>query len=229
MISVAICTPTAGTVKASYCLSMVGMISHFLTTPVTDDPEEQRIVLYDLMIGSMITNGRETMMRQVIESGSATHMLFVDDDMGWKPEILNSALLRDKDIVLANYRRKMYPWTFTARMSDGNGGDQECITDDEKGDLEPVLFGGFGFCLMKVDKIKEIPQPRFDNQWIEIRKAFTTEDICFMDKARWYGLEVYVDHELSKKVWHVGDFTYRYSDNPAVPAEPLPEVNRFKL
>jgi hypothetical protein len=208
---------------------MVGMISHFLTTPVTDDPEEQRIVLYDLMIGSMITNGRETMMRQVIESGSATHMLFVDDDMGWKPDILNTAISRDKDIVLANYRRKMHPWTFTARVSDGNGGDQECITNDAKNDLEPALFGGFGFCLMKVDKIAQIAEPRFDNQWIEIRKAFTTEDICFMDKARWYGLEVYVDHEISKKVWHVGDFVYRYTDQPVMDTAPQFEVNRFKL
>ena len=227
MSRVAICTPTAGMVKASYCLSVVGLIAHYLATPVEGHETEERVVMYDLMIGSMISTSREFMVEQVLQSDAATHMLFLDDDMGFTADCLNIALSRDKDIVLANYRRKMPPWTFTARKWDGNGSDMECITEESSEGLEEVLFGGFGFCLITVDALKKLSPPRFEQRWIAESGQYTTEDAPFMEKMKRAGISVYVDHDISKKVYHVGDFVYRYSDH--IDAQTNVKTNRFAL
>jgi hypothetical protein len=225
--SVAICTPTAGTVKASYCLSVVGLIAYYLANPVKGHEKEERFVMYDLMIGSMISTSREFMVESVLEGDSATHVLFLDDDMGFSHDCLNIALSRDKDIVLANYRRKSPPWTFTARKWDGNGGDTECLTANDSEGLEEVLFGGFGFCLITVDALRKLSPPRFEQKWIADRGQYTTEDAPFMEKMKAAGVSCYVDHDISKKVYHVGDFVYRHSDQIAAHTDH--KTNRFAL
>jgi len=43
---------------------------------------------------------------------------------------------------------------------------------------------------------------------------YTTEDVAFMERVAKIGEEVYVDHDISKRVYHVGDFVYKYDDCP---------------
>jgi hypothetical protein len=214
-MQVAICTPSSGSVKASYAISLVGLMAHYLAHPVEGYPEdEERKLSFDMLLSTTITTGREIMMRSVLAQHEATHFLFIDDDMGFQPDILNIALSRRKPMVIANYRRRTPPWTFTARVSDGNGGSLECITDDSKSGLERALFGGFGFALMETQMLDRIPVPRFSNNWVPETAMYTTEDVAFMERVAKIGEEVYVDHDISKRVYHVGDFVYKYDDCP---------------
>jgi hypothetical protein len=204
-------------------------MSHYLSHPVDGyPPNEERLMSFDMLLGSVVATSREMMIRKILETKEFTHFCFIDDDMGFAPTILNIALSRKKPMVIANYRRRQPPWTFTARASDGNGGSVECVTDDSKNDLEPVLFGGFGFALMETSLLEKIPQPRFSNDWVPERGIYTTEDISFMERVRATGEEVYVDHDISKLIYHVGDFIYKYDDCPLKGGD-LVAKNRFDV
>ena len=205
--NVAIFTPTSGTVKATYCNSLVGLILYYMTTPIVkDDAHETRGVTLDQIIGSVIIAARESAVEDTLKNPHATHLLFIDDDMGFKSHILNLALSRDKPIVLANYRRKSPPWSFTAIR--GNMPIELSTYEDR---LEPCDFGGFGFALIQRKVLEAIQAPRFLNEWRQDRHGkwvYTTEDYPFFAKAREAGFQPLVDHEISKCVWHVGDHSH---------------------
>jgi hypothetical protein len=218
MINVAIWTLTAGAPKATYTTSLMGMGIYFMNTPIAgfDGP---RGFTYDLFIGSSIVAGREHAVESVLDAEDVTHLLFIDDDMGWKSDCLNIALSRDQPIVIANYRRKTSPFTFTARKQDGN----QCVTSKSSSFMEEVAYGGFGFALIQRDVLRDLKAPRFLPHFIkkedEVRGQYTTEDYPFYAACREQGYRVMVDHEVSKRVWHVGDFVYQWDK---IPREPTP-------
>lgn len=220
MIHVSICTPTTGVVKATYCASLLGMITKFLNDPVLGREEEQRTLSYNLLIGSNIAQQRDSMVEEALGNESTTHVLFIDDDMGFDADVLNIALSRKQPIVLANYRRKAPPWAFTARILEA-GKAIEVITDLNTHGLQQITFGGFGFCLIEISVLRDFKQPRFLNRWIEHQQLYSTEDYPFFQTIGESGIPVYVDHDLSKMVYHVGDYPYQYRSNPGVGRPPI--------
>lgn len=223
-LKVAICTPTSGSVKATYAASLLGMVLHYLQNPVNTDVPfskaaativETREVIFDMAIGSIIGNAREHMVSSALKDPKVTHVLFIDDDMGFEPDCLNLALQSRKPIVIANYRRKAPPWSFTARKLTADGqSSEELVTDSNKFGMEEALFGGFGFALIQRCVFEAVPQPRFIQQWVEEQKRFTTEDLPFYKMAREAGFPAYVDHTLSQRVRHVGDYAYSWEAPP---------------
>ena len=213
-IRVAICTPTAGSVKASYCTSLLAMSVHFLATPLEDEPELQRAITHDVLIGASISQAREDMVDGAIKAGDVTHVLFIDDDMGFEQDALTLAIERGQPIVIANYRQKTPPWKFTARYQDSGGAWHECKTTKDTSGLEEVGFGGFGFALFEIEVLKALKRPRFLVRFNEEHQRYTTEDVPFFAACREAGYKVWVDHALSKKVYHIGDFSFNWTSSP---------------
>ena len=173
-----------------------------------------------MYVGASISENRDKMCDKAIELG-ATHLLFIDDDMGFAPECLNIALMRQVPIVLANYRRKNPPGTFTAYENDESIAGKEIITTHDSTSLVPCLNGGFGFCLIETDVLRQMPKPRFLNQYLPQVDRYSTEDWPFFTKVRELGIPAFVDQEISKRVWHNGSFAYTFDQeldpNWAVP------------
>jgi hypothetical protein len=211
MIQVAICTPTAGSVKATYCASLLHMVGYYLQNQVFDG--EEQAMSYNCLIGSNIGQQRDELVEDALRDPNTTHVLFIDDDMGLQADCLNLALSRRKPVVLANYRRKVQPWPFTCRKIDERGA-VEVVTDDLTIGLQEIDFGGFGFSLIEVGVLRQVPRPRFMPVWIEHQQLMSTEDYPFFKAVKELGIPVYVDHDLSKKVTHVGDYAYRYGSAP---------------
>jgi hypothetical protein len=44
--------------------------------------------------------------------------------------------------------------------------------------------------------------PYFD--WVTGKKSFIGEDVYFFNRVRQCGFSVYVDHDLSKEIYHIG-------------------------
>jgi hypothetical protein len=222
-MNVAICTATAGSPKATYTTSLIGALLYYMSVPVSGHESEERGLTYDLLIGSVIITAREQLVEQAL-AGDATHLLFIDDDMGFKSDCLNIALSRNAPIVIANYRRKTPPWTFTARR-----GKDEIITRPVSPELEEASFGGFGFALIRRDVLEATKRPRFLNQYVEDygteKWQYTTEDFAFYEAARAAGFKVLVDHEISRRVWHVGEFAYDHSQIPLAQRRMASEPN----
>lgn len=155
-------------------------------------------------VASLLPAGREMLLEMAIKEGY-THILWIDDDTDFSPEAVDYLLSRDVDFVAANFCRKQFPLTFTALGKDGNTVDSA----NKKG-IEEVHQVGLGMALMKLSCLKDIPKPRFQVLWWEKVQQYVGEDIYLCHILREKGVKMYVDHDASNVIGHVGDFAYKF-------------------
>lgn len=219
-INVAICTPTAGIVHAAYAMCLPRMMLHFLATPVFGQEDKQRGLNVLCRVGAAIGQNRDDMVDQALE-GDSTHILFIDDDMGFMGDTLNILLARQMPIVFCNYRFKAPPCNFMARNKDNSA---PIVTRHSSDSLEESFFGGLGFALIERRVFESLGRPRFFPTYDEKTKAYSTEDLPFYKAARAAGFCAFVDHRASKRVWHNGSYAFNYDENiSAERAIPTPE------
>jgi hypothetical protein len=142
-----------------------------------------------------------------------THVLFIDDDMGFEKDCLNIALSRQLPVVAGNYRRKSIAAEFTA-YNDG-----PIQTTDESTSLESCYLAGFGFTLIERKVLETLPKPRFLAFYIPEKDIYTTEDLPFYEDCHKYGFETFVDHEISKRLSHNGLYSYTHDDDQLITAK----------
>jgi len=226
MINVAVCTPSYSGPHIRYLMSLIKLLNTYLNTPVTGlDPREQHMYSYNVIQGSMVATAREEMLEAAIKL-DATHLLFIDEDMGFHPMLLNHLLMRQQPFVACNYPMKTWPQNFTARRIDRA---EWLPTKEEDKSLEEVDFCGMGFALIERQVLDALgPAPNFLNTWDEEWKTYSTEDRYFCHKIKKLGFPVYIDHDASKLVYHNGNHSYSWDDPKEVLAK-HPYAERIKI
>lgn len=198
MIKLLVAIPTAGVVCIDTAYSLANMVGAVAADPPSF-PFQMRLTT---ACGSNWIENRETLAESAVEGGF-THLMFIDDDMVWNPAILSPLLDRVRngcDIVTCNYMVKTEPPdTFTAIGLDG----RRVRTTAETTGLEEVAANGFGVSIISTDVFKRIPQPWFMPTWSR-EIGYSTEDVPFFRRCREHGFKVWVDHDASKAVAHVG-------------------------
>lgn len=64
----------------------------------------------DTMVNeSLITRGRNNLMAKMMLNDKATHFMFIDSDIRFKPESIFQMMAADRDIVCGAYPKKAYP------------------------------------------------------------------------------------------------------------------------
>lgn len=207
MIDVAVLMPTTGLIRAECALSLIRLAWDFQTTQVY--PGQEQRISFDQWQSSCIANAREQLVANAINRG-CTHVLFVDEDIGFAPDLLRKMLLRSTHIVACNYRIRFDHFGFCAVSP---ALDERIPTTAESTGLQECGFAGFGFCLIEREVFATIPQPWFPPQWDEATKSHTTEDISFFLTARLNGFIPMIDHDASKDIVHVGSYRYRWEEN----------------
>jgi hypothetical protein len=228
MINVAICTPSYGGTKTRYTMSLVRMLINYTRTPIFGlENETEREYSYNVIQGSMVCTAREDMVAGTLKM-NATHLLFIDEDMGFEGMVLNQLLSRQLPFVACNYPMKTWPQTFTARSKDCKSW---VTTDENSKSCEEVDFCGLGMALIERQVLEALgPAPNFLNTWVDEYKGYSTEDRYFCHKVREKGFPVYIDHDASKLVYHIGDHSYCWQDgaHSTLPKFPYPERLRRK-
>jgi len=225
-IHVAICTPSVGFMKSRYCASLVRLIAYYQNVPVLGQENKSRHFSYHQIEGSMIGSAREVFVNDVLDLPQATHLLFIDEDMGFREDCLNILLSRQVPFVSCNYRMKVPPCDFTCRTKDDTAW---MVTDASKDSLEEASMTGFGFSLIERQVLEAVKPPRFSNVWVEKYNTYSTEDRSFCHLAIEAGFGPFVDHKASKKVYHMGNYAYSYDDEfPAYKRQPIAERMRTK-
>jgi len=153
-------------------------------------------------VASLLSLGRELLVRQALET-DATHILFIDDDTKFRHEAIDFMLSRNVDYIACNMVRKQFPLTNTAYGKDGKSVDSLGKTG-----FEEVFHVGLGMCLINLDIIRNIPAPLFEVKWVPEKGTYQGEDMYFCDKLRAAGHKLYIDHDASNLVGHIGDFCY---------------------
>lgn len=204
-----VCIPSSGQVKAKFAVSLAGLAGYFSTHPLTPDTRDQAMKIF-LIESSLVADNREKLVARTLET-DCTHVAFADDDMAFPPDMLHRLALHNLPIVGTNYPYRTPGRGFTA----GNLAGRPLHTGPDSAGLEEVAWIGFGFALIAVEVFGRLPRPWFHHDWaphLEKDGGFTTEDVPFCNAARAAGYRIFVDHDASKHLIHVGTYDYQWSD-----------------
>jgi hypothetical protein len=173
-------------------------------------PEDWQIGL-TLKSGTYVHAARQELAESALAQG-ITHMMWVDSDMSFPRDGLLRLLAHNKDIVGCNYSTRGLPASPVAIKEAGNDEKigRKLQTTPESTGIEEVDAIGFGFVLMKTRVLAALPKgkPWFWFEYLPKRKQMIGEDVYFCNLARKAGFKIYVDHDLSKSVNHLGQFEY---------------------
>jgi hypothetical protein len=200
--------PTAGVVPAMFAYSLAGMVARFASTRVPTLPEASISLLLRVMESSNWITNREKIARMAVDEGM-THLMFLDDDMQFDPRVLEILLGRRQPVVVTNYLIKTLPAKdFVGVALDGN----RLATTQESTGLQPVQYSGFGVSLIRTDVFRRVAQPWFMPKFNPERSEYTTEDCPFFERVREAGFRIYLDHDASKLVSHIGRKTWTWDE-----------------
>ncbi len=143
--------------------------------------------------GCYVHRNRNEAIQRARKTG-ATHILFVDTDMVFDKSAVTQLLAADKDIVGANYNKRMLP--------------QTPIVKEEIKELSQVEFVPTGLMLIKLSIFDTLPEPWFyyDPPTATGDQGVTDDDKFFCRAARNAGFEVWCDPTIH--VGHIGEFIY---------------------
>ena len=144
MIHVAICVPSTGFWHSRTGVSVSSLCMERYEIGIS-------MVALDK---ASIANSRNHIVQEVLDYGTATHILYVDSDMSFPSNSLMRLLLRDKDIIGVPYPMRSYPHEMIGKPT--------VITPDGKyDDVTEMEFLGCGLLLIKTDVFKAIKKPWF--------------------------------------------------------------------
>lgn len=196
--------PTLASVPASFALDLAQLYAR------TREEGPWTSVTMGFIQSTYVHVGREAALEGAI-ARQATHVLWLDTDMTFPPDTAIRLARHNRPIVACNCVMRTERVFFTARR-DG----QTVETTPESTGLERVDTVGPAVMLMRTDAVMGLSRPWFEHGRSE-HGGNIGEDVMFCRKLRSIGQDIYIDHELSKEIGHVGSHTYRIPARLAVP------------
>lgn len=145
--------------------------------------------------GSDITSARTWIIQKALDDG-ATHVLFVDHDMVFPPNALDTLLKDDKDIVGVEYFKRKFPKEPTYKP----------IDNIEKDELYKATYVGTGLMLVNLKIFEKMTKPWFLFGRDSNGQPIIGEDVWFCKTAQDCGYEVWIDPTI--KTGHLGTYMY---------------------
>ena len=167
---------------------------------------------------SLISRARNTLTAKFLEQEGATHLFFVDADIGWEPWHLLVLLNHDKDVIGGLYPMKTMPIKWVVNGFEG--------AEEGPDGLQEVSKAGTGFLLMKrhvFEKMAAHPavkpykndiglDPKFDKHLktyfdTAVRQGrYYSEDWTFCENWRDLGGKIWVDKRVLLR--HSGSYVF---------------------
>ncbi|HYE38150.1 hypothetical protein [Methylocaldum sp.] len=194
--------------KADFALSVVGLVAA-ATRPLIGGGRIEMLRIHNTK-GSILPKSREMLVKLAQKEG-ATHLLFVDSDQTFPAYLLHQLLRHDKDIIAANCVTKVIPANPTARQFSETEFAGTLVDSREKSGIEKVWRVGTGVMLIKMSVFDRIAQPWFPITWNESLQDYTGEDWNFCQSCQEAGIDIWIDHDVSKQIGHIGVLTYDIS------------------
>ena len=153
---------------------------------------------------SLITRARNNLVARMMSDPKATHIMFIDADIGFPEDALFKLIAHDVDVVAGLYPKKSLPISYVVNA----------VKDAEKrGNLQEVRHAGTGFLLIKRGVIERLIEKFPDKKYrdnIGFGKAYEPFMYGFfetyIDSMGYYQSEDYyfcdlVRRELGVKIW----------------------------
>ena len=199
---IAVCTPARDMVHANFAYCLVNMVAYH-TINTTD------AVSLKISQGTLIQNQRADLSLEAMGEG-CTHILFIDSDMTFPQDMIQRLLKHDLDIVATNCARRRMPTGPTAQIYKDNGERELVYTMPESTGLQEVGSVGMGVMLIKANVFAKLAEPWFETPWRHDKRGYIGEDVFFCKKAREAGFKIWIDHDVSKEIGHIGMFEFKH-------------------
>jgi len=145
--------------------------------------------------GSLTAIARNNIVEIALKKG-CSHIMFLDTDMTFPPDIMPRLMSHDKDIVGGLYFERYYPYRPACFWKDEDG-DYVLPNDIPQNQLVRVNAIGTGAMLIKTTVFEKLSQPYFDYRLTNYGSAqkvkFFSEDIVFCGSAEKAGVEIFCD------------------------------------
>ncbi len=163
-------------------------------------------------LGTMIFDQRIKLAREAMEEG-CDYVLWLDSDMRFPKDTMLRLLRHQRDIVGANYVSRQVPPEPVSFILTKDGSKWCRVpTLRESTGLEQVSGCGFGVTLTSAKVLKKLDEdrdkPMFWFQYSVKNHTVLGEDIYFCINATHHGFDIWIDHDLSKEVRHIGSFEF---------------------
>ena len=167
---------------------------------------------------SLIPRGRNALVARAMHNPRATHLMFLDADIGFDPEYILMLLQDDVDVIGGGYPKKSLPIDYVINpLPNGE-------SDETKAEVERI---GTGFLLLKRDVFaqmaKEMPDLKYRddcgldpsiNQHLYAyfecglfgEKVFMSEDWLFCNRWRKMGGRIFISKRFA--LTHVGNYAF---------------------
>lgn len=207
---VLICLPSAREPKAGTLFDLAKLVN------TTRDMLPDVKISFATGSSSLIHDLRRDLVNDGLEAG-ADWLLFLDDDMRFPPDALVRLLKHRRDIVGCNYVTRSIPPRPTAKLIDDSHMRFTMVpTLETDTGLAEVDALGFGCVLINIRVFKVMPQPWFSMPWVPQLQYHVGEDVFFCVAAGKHDFKVFIDHDLSKEIKHVGAFEFTWDHYSAV-------------
>lgn len=193
--SLAICTPSGREPRWPYTFCVARLMGGLRSF--------SRVTL-QIELGYATDSARCRLVK-LVKADNYTHTLFIDDDMSFPADAAERLLSRDKDIVAANYTCRVFPVMPLASI------DGSRIFSKGKTGLEEVHAAPTGMMLIKNTVFDKLEMPWFQTTFRpEHPDDWMSDDVWFCARARDAGFKVWIDHDLSNEIAHVGGMEFHH-------------------
>jgi hypothetical protein len=175
---------------------------------------------------SLISRARNTLTAKFLADTKATHLMFIDADIGWEPWHLLALLNRDVDVIGGLYPMKSLPIRWCVNTFDG--------AEQGSDGLQEVSKTGTGFLLIRRSvfaKLDAHPATRPFSNDLGLPKEldpfmrtyfdtavrdgrYYSEDWTFCENWRDLGGKVWVDTRV--QLTHTGTYTFDFASQDRV-------------
>lgn len=215
-LKVAIGVPSPGMWYADFALNLMGLIMAFNQHRVKNFDTQELRVIHNR--GSILPKQRREIVKIAQEWG-ATHLLWLDCDHTFPAHLLHALIDANKKVIGINCVTKSTPANPTARLkSDTVIHGVPTFSLPGKG-LERVWRLGTGVMLVDMEVYEKTGANIFHMFYREEVDNYQGEDWTMCEAMEKHGYEIWVDHDLSLSVGHIGMLEYRH--------DLVPETARF--
>ena len=204
-MKIAICVPCRDSVMSGFAFDLANLVGY------VSRHTDHKITLLQ-MPGTLIFTQREKLAEEALADG-AEAILWIDSDMRFPANTLEVMLSRKVPILGVNAttrRAPILPTALNLEMEKDTAVLRKVESRGKQG-IEQVTAVGFGVTLVKSQVFREIPKPWFNIIWKDDGDIIG-EDVHFCVKALDFGIETYVDHDLSPLIKHIGTKEYGWDD-----------------
>lgn len=192
-MKVLIAVPALDTCATDFAMSLAALMGHTTRDSLR---REVKVSLF-CQKGSVVMEARNAIVREA-QRIEADSILFLDSDMTFPPDTLQRLLAHKRDIVGAQYVKRVEPYNL---LGEPAGNALHTHTINRMASLP------FGCILIRTSVFTVVPAPWF--RYLTTELGTMSEDTYFCHAAIAEGFDIWCDPSLTRELGHVGSAIFR--------------------